>query len=125
MFACSGEALTKRLRSEAFQAILRQDVSFFDDPQNSTGALCTRLSSEASSVRGATGIRIGLICENIFSFGIGVILSFIFSWQLTLAFLGFVPLLIAAVFLQNLLLTKFAKNDRQAHEDTGKVWSFL
>ncbi|CAF3477639.1 unnamed protein product [Rotaria socialis] len=37
VFARSGEALTKRLRSEAFQAILRQDTSFFDREENSTG----------------------------------------------------------------------------------------
>ncbi|CAF4112207.1 unnamed protein product [Rotaria socialis] len=38
VFARSGEALIKRLRSKAFQAILRQDTSFFDREENSTGA---------------------------------------------------------------------------------------
>ncbi|CAF3416720.1 unnamed protein product [Rotaria socialis] len=37
VFARSGEALIKRLRSKAFQAILRQDTSFFDREENSTG----------------------------------------------------------------------------------------
>ncbi|CAF4457198.1 unnamed protein product [Rotaria socialis] len=51
VFARSGETLTKRLRSKAFQAILRQDMTFFDREENSTGALCTRLATEASAVQ--------------------------------------------------------------------------
>ena len=30
LFACSGEAFTKRLRSKAFRAILRQEIAYFD-----------------------------------------------------------------------------------------------
>ncbi|CAF5176033.1 unnamed protein product, partial [Rotaria sp. Silwood1] len=41
LFACSGEALTKRLRSKTFRAILRQEIAYFDHPDNNTGALCT------------------------------------------------------------------------------------
>ncbi|CAF3233074.1 unnamed protein product, partial [Rotaria sp. Silwood2] len=48
MFAQSGEALTKRLRSKAFRAILRQEIAYFDQEKHSTGVLCTRLATEAS-----------------------------------------------------------------------------
>jgi len=54
MFACSGEALTKRLRAKAFRAILRQEIAWFDDPDNNTGALCTRLSTEAAAIQGVS-----------------------------------------------------------------------
>ncbi|CAF1667987.1 unnamed protein product, partial [Didymodactylos carnosus] len=50
-FACSGEALTKRIRSKAFCAILCQEVSFFDQNENSTGTLCTRLASDAAALQ--------------------------------------------------------------------------
>ncbi len=52
MFACSGEGLTKRLRAQAFQSILRQEIGWFDHPDNNTGALCTRLSREAAIIQG-------------------------------------------------------------------------
>ncbi|XP_068013050.1 ATP-dependent translocase ABCB1-like isoform X2 [Melanerpes formicivorus] len=51
-FGKAGEILTMRLRSMAFRAILRQDISWFDDPKNSTGALITRLANDASEVKG-------------------------------------------------------------------------
>lgn len=52
LFAISGEALTQRLRAKIFRTLLRQDVSYFDRPENNTGALCTRLATEASDVQG-------------------------------------------------------------------------
>lgn len=52
MFALSGENLTERLRSSVFKAYLRQEIAFFDDPKNSTGALTTRLATEVSAVQG-------------------------------------------------------------------------
>ncbi|CAF3353547.1 unnamed protein product [Rotaria socialis] len=42
VFARSGEALIKRLRSKAFQAILRQDTSFFDREENSTAGIVSQ-----------------------------------------------------------------------------------
>ncbi|CAF3947562.1 unnamed protein product [Rotaria magnacalcarata] len=84
VFARSGEALTKRLRSKAFQAILHQDMTFFDREENSTGALCTRLATEASAVQGASGVRFGLIFQYLFAIVAGIFLGFAYSWQLTL-----------------------------------------
>lgn len=54
MFSIAGERLTERVRKEAFKAYLRQDVHFFDDPANSTGALTTRLSVEVAAIKGVS-----------------------------------------------------------------------
>lgn len=51
-FAKSGELLTRRLRKVGFQAMLRQEIGWFDDPKNSPGALTTRLATDASMVQG-------------------------------------------------------------------------
>nr|XP_045016868.1 phosphatidylcholine translocator ABCB4 isoform X3 [Jaculus jaculus] len=51
-FGKAGEILTTRLRSMAFKAMLRQDMSWFDDHKNSTGALSTRLATDAAQVQG-------------------------------------------------------------------------
>lgn len=50
-FAMSGEALTMRIRQISFQAMLRQEISWFDREDNSLGALVTRLSSDAASLK--------------------------------------------------------------------------
>jgi len=50
-FAKSGEALTMRMRKLTFSAMLRQEIAYFDHEMNSVGALVTRLSSDASSLK--------------------------------------------------------------------------
>lgn len=66
MFGIAGERLTMRLRKMAFAAMLQQEIGWFDLPENSTGALCARLSTDAANVQGVcernfTIIRITLI----------------------------------------------------------------
>uniref|UniRef100_H2ZPT0 Bile salt export pump n=1 Tax=Ciona savignyi TaxID=51511 RepID=H2ZPT0_CIOSA len=69
LFFVSGMELTVRLRKRAFQSLMRQDIAYFDDHRHSPGALCTRLSTDASRVQGCTGVRIGTIIKNFSSLG--------------------------------------------------------
>ena len=50
----AGERITKRLRYLSFRAMLRQEISWFDMKANSTGALLTRLASDASAIKGVS-----------------------------------------------------------------------
>ena len=40
-----------------------QEAAWHDEERNSTGALCSRLSGDASQVQGATGARIGSLLQ--------------------------------------------------------------
>ena len=53
-FKVAAERLTLRLRSESFHAMLMQEIGWFDDQRNSTGALVTRLSNDAAQVEGVS-----------------------------------------------------------------------
>lgn len=121
MFSWSGEALTKRLRSKTFRAILRQDIAYFDQAQHNTGTLCTYLATEASAVQGASGVRIGIIIQNIVTVGVGILIGFAFSWQLTLLIIAFLPLIIFGAMIQSQLITKFAESDQENLENAGKI----
>ena len=68
-FAKSGEELTSRLRLMGFRAILRQEMAYYDDQAHSTGALTTRLATDASKVQGATGIRLGVTIQSVMALG--------------------------------------------------------
>ena len=59
-FGKSGQALTTRLRSLFYSALLRQRVSWFDSPANSIGKLTTTLSSDCSLVQGLEYVFRGL-----------------------------------------------------------------
>ena len=47
----SGEKLTERLRYDMFQSIVDQDIDFFDEPENTTGALTAKLAEDASIIQ--------------------------------------------------------------------------
>jgi len=98
-FAISGSKLTQRIRSKAFHCLLRQEVAYFDRPENSTGAICSRLYADASAVQKMAGTRLGLICETVALIFFGLLFGILLSWKLTLIALSPVLLLIPAMYL--------------------------
>ena len=46
----AADGLTKRLRSESFRTMLKQDMQFFDKPENSVSALVTDLVVDAQDI---------------------------------------------------------------------------
>ena len=54
MIKCLGENLTIRLRREVFEAMLSQEMGWFDRKENSTGALWGKLSGNFTE-------RVGLL----------------------------------------------------------------
>uniref|UniRef100_A0A7N6BKU6 Bile salt export pump n=1 Tax=Anabas testudineus TaxID=64144 RepID=A0A7N6BKU6_ANATE len=120
-FSKSGELLTRRLRRLGFHAMLGQEIGWFDDHRNSPGALTTRLATDASQVQGATGSQIGMIVNSLSNIGVAVIMSFYFSWKLTLLILCFLPFIALSGGFQAKMLTGFAKQDKQAMEAAGRI----
>ncbi|XP_036452536.1 ATP-dependent translocase ABCB1 isoform X2 [Colossoma macropomum] len=121
MFGKSGEILTMRLRSQAFKAILRQEIAWFDDHNNAVGILTTKLATDASLVKGAAGSRLGLATNTVCALIIAMIIAFIHCWQLTLLILACMPVLSGANFIQMRATAGHTSKDQSALEMSGKI----
>jgi ABC-type multidrug transport system fused ATPase/permease subunit len=120
-FTVAGEFLTARIRELVFKAMLRQDMEFFDNKYNTTGALSTRLANDAAQVQGATGARLGVLFQVAFSLLLSIAIAFAYSWSLTLLLFGFIPILMITGALQLKAITGFTEKNKKDLEEAGKI----
>eukprot|EP00644_Phytophthora_capsici_P003138 jgi/Phyca11/5690/fgenesh1_pm.PHYCAscaffold_7_\ len=94
-FRYMAEKLTSRLRGIHFSALCRQNIGFFDEKKNATGALAADLSTNATKVAMISGDSQGRVVQAAFTFIAALVISFTTgSWLLTLVMLAVFPLLI-------------------------------
>ncbi|CAF3338444.1 unnamed protein product [Rotaria socialis] len=121
-FAKSGEALTLRMRLRTFQAMLRQDMSWFDEETNSVGSLITRLSTDTAALKGLTGVRLNALVSSLGALIFTLVVALMAGWKLTLVVLCFTPLLIFSGYLQGQTQSKAgqSKTAKSFAEEGGR-----
>lgn len=87
----AGERLTTRMRVQAFRALLRQEIGYFDMEENSLGNLTGRLSADTGAMKGLTGDLFGVGLNVLGSLLCGLIIAFISCWRLSLVVLAIIP----------------------------------
>ena len=115
-----------RMRVLSFKTMLRQEIGWFDLDENNLGALVTRLSSDAASLKGFTGATFGAILNALGALIAALIISFTGGWKLTLIVLCFTPLMVLTGVIQGQQVSKAAatgkkKSGSSDAEDGGKV----
>jgi ABC-type multidrug transport system fused ATPase/permease subunit len=82
--ADSQQHVSRRYRREIFDLVLKQDVAFFDDPANASGALASNLSSYPTNILETMGFNVMLILINIVNVLSSSILAIAVGWKLGL-----------------------------------------
>ncbi|KAL9051419.1 MAG: hypothetical protein Q9162_006026 [Coniocarpon cinnabarinum] len=78
------QKVSRRYRRELFRNTMKQDIGFFDAEHNATGAICSRLLSNASDLNELLGINSGLILINISTVVSISIMGIAYGWKLGL-----------------------------------------
>ncbi|XP_028778657.1 ABC transporter B family member 11-like [Neltuma alba] len=116
----TGERQSARIRSLYLEAILRQEVSFFDR-ETSTGEVITRMSGDTVLIQDAMGEKVGKFIQHVTAFVGGVVISFSKGWLLTLVLLSFLPLYILSGALMSFVAAKMASKGLAAYSTAANV----
>lgn len=112
---CS-ERLLRRARSTAFQSILKQKMTFFDQKDNSTGSLVSFISMQTVNLVGLSGSTLGTILTGATTMIAAICVSVAFGWKLGLVCVAMAPVLIACGFLRFYLLSRYESQSKILYE---------
>ncbi|KAL3723206.1 hypothetical protein ACJRO7_035393 [Eucalyptus globulus] len=120
-FAFMGEYLTKRVREKMLSKILTFEVGWFDQDQNSSGSVCSRLANDANVVRSLVGDRMALIVQTCSAIIIAFTMGLIISWRLALVVIAAQPLIIVSFYTRRVLLKTMSQKAIKAQEESSKL----
>jgi len=118
-FGYCQEAIIKRARLQAFRTLLRQDISFFDEEKNTSGALTSFLSTSITDLAGLSGATLGTILMVTTTLIGSLVVSLVISWKLALVCTSAIPVLIFCGYLRFSMLSRFAARSKAAYEGSA------
>ncbi|KUJ21301.1 multidrug/pheromone exporter, ABC superfamily [Mollisia scopiformis] len=118
-FGYGSERLIFYARSKAIRAMLRQDISFFDRPENSSGALVSMLSTEVTGLAGISGATLGSILSALTTIILALAIACAINYKLGLVCATAMPVLICCGFLRFWVLAQFQLRARRAYETSA------
>ncbi|XP_065877798.1 ABC transporter B family member 15-like [Euphorbia lathyris] len=120
-FAYMGEYLTKRIRERMLSKILTFEVGWFDQDENSSGAICSRIAKDANVVRSLVGDRIALVVQTVSAVTIACTMGLVIAWRLAIVMIAVQPLIIVCFYARRVLLKSMSQQAIKAQAESSKV----
>lgn len=118
-FAYCSESLVQRARDGAFRRFLRQDIAFFDEDENSTGALTSFLSTEATHLSSISGATLGTLLSCSTTLIVAIVVSLSIGWKLALVCMCALPVILGTGFFRFWILAKFTATAQKHYEKSA------
>ncbi|KAL0321962.1 UNVERIFIED_CONTAM: ABC transporter B family member 20 [Sesamum calycinum] len=120
-FGIMGEKMTERVRRMMFSAMLRNEVGWFDEDENSADNLSMRLANDATFVRAAFSNRLSIFIQDSAAIVVALLIGMFLQWRLALVALATLPILILSAIAQKLWLAGFSKGIQEMHRKASLV----
>lgn len=120
-FEIAGERFTERLRALTFEAMLKQEIGFFDEESHSLGALTSRLATDAANVNQLITKVWGDVAQLCVTAITGLVIAFANGWLLTFIVLCCAPFLALATGYETRVHRGFENQTKTAYERSGEV----
>jgi len=123
MFTQIGETLVIKLRTMVFEKLLRLHPGYYDIPENTPGALLSKLSSDTTKINGVALTMIGVYIQTFFTLILGIGLGSYFDYRLALITLGFLPLIVLSSALEFKLQQGYSEDGGSQNAEAGSILS--
>nr|XP_043634304.1 ABC transporter B family member 15-like [Erigeron canadensis] len=120
-FAAMGEHLTKRVRERMLLKILAFEIGWFDQDENSSGAICSRLATDANVVRSLVGDRCSLLIQAFSAVTIAFTMGLVIAWRLAIVMIAVQPLIIICFYYRKILLKNMSEKAMKAQDESSKL----
>ncbi|KAK4742017.1 hypothetical protein SAY87_000018 [Trapa incisa] len=114
-FGIMGERLTLRIRLMMFAAILNNEIGWFDEVNNTSGMLSSRLETDATLIRTIVVDHGTILLQNVGLITGSFIIAFILNWRITLVVIATYPLIISGHISEKLFMKGFGGNLSKAY----------
>lgn len=120
-FGIMGEKMTERVRRMMFSAMLRNEVGWFDEEENSADTLSMRLANDATFVRAAFSNRLSIFIQDTAAVVVAVLIGMLLEWRLALVALATLPILTISAIAQKMWLAGFSRGIQEMHRKASLV----
>ncbi|XP_030462158.1 ABC transporter B family member 20 isoform X2 [Syzygium oleosum] len=120
-FGIMGEKMTERVRRMMFSAMLRNEVGWFDEEENSADTLSMRLANDATFVRAAFSNRLSIFIQDSAAVIVAILIGMLLEWRLALVALATLPVLTVSAIAQKLWLGGFSRGIQEMHRKASLV----
>ncbi|KAJ4764666.1 ABC transporter B family member 11 [Rhynchospora pubera] len=122
-FAVAGSRLIKRVRLMTFEKIVNMEMSWFDDPENASGTIGARLSTDAAKVKGLLGDALALSLQNLATLVAGFFIAYVSNWELALIASTIMPLAWLSGFIQMKFIAGFNTDAKTKYDEASQIAS--
>lgn len=106
------------------ESLLRQDIAFFDAPENASATLASKLSTSPSGLQELVGMNICLMLIVVVNLVSNFVLAMVYGWKLALViFFGAFPLIFGAGTLRIRLEMQFDEKTSAPFADSARFAS--
>ncbi|GFQ04422.1 ABC transporter b family member 11 [Phtheirospermum japonicum] len=121
LFSVAGIKLIRRIRLMCFEKIVSMEIGWFDKPENSSGVIGARLSSDVALIRTLVGDALAQLVQEVASVVVGLGIAFAASWQLALIVFAMLPLVIFDGYAQMKSVRGFSRDAKLMYEEASQV----
>lgn len=117
------ERIVRKFRNALCRVLVRQEVGFFDDEDNSIGALTSGISSHPAAVAAASGIVLSQLLISSFNLIGSVALAYAMSWKLAVVCLCPIFLFVIFAYVNVVLLERYEDDGQAARDESASFAS--